>query len=95
MLFAFLLAAADAAGGVPAAGGMQMPWLAEVAREYGIFAAMVVFFIAWCYIRERQLNQRVIDSETFIRETLITTLNNNTRVIEQFSASLQSMRGSK
>jgi hypothetical protein len=76
----FVLLAADAADPISA--------LWQVGREYGIFAAMVVFFTAWSYFREKQLNARNDTNDAFIRNVLIATLNNNTKAFEHVAAQL-------
>lgn len=58
----------------------------SVAREYGIFAVMVIFFIGWSCVREDRLNRRIDAQDTFIRETLVVTVNQNTRAFEAYVA---------
>lgn len=52
--------------------------LAKVAKEWGIFAAMCAFFIYQSWIRENGLAARIEAQDTFIRETLVSTLSANT-----------------
>lgn len=52
--------------------------LAKVAKEWGIFAAMCAFFIYQSWIRENGLASRIEAQDTFIRETLVSTLSANT-----------------
>lgn len=67
---------------------MPTAWLSKVAKEWGIFCAMSIFFIWWGYGRENALNAKVDAQDTFIRETLVTTIQQNTKAFENFSAAL-------
>ena len=66
-------------------------WAAQAAKEYGIFAVMVVFFIYWGYARENTLNTRIDAQDEFIRTTLVQSLDKNTRAFERFEAVLTRM----
>lgn len=72
----------------PAVAVEAAPWIAKAAREYGIFAIMVCFFTWWSYAREGQLNARIDAQDMFIRETLVHTVDNNTKAFERFEARL-------
>lgn len=64
------------------------PWVARAAKEWGIFATMCLFFIFWSYTREKALNARIDAQDMFIRETLVHTVDNNTKAFERFEARL-------
>lgn len=63
-------------------------WILKAVREYGIFAVMVAFFIWAGYVREGKLEERIQQNDTFIRQTLVTTIDANTKAFERFSAQL-------
>lgn len=63
-------------------------WFAKAAKEWGIFAAMVVFFIYWSWVRENSLTERINAQDEFIRGTLVSALDNNTKALEAFKVQL-------
>lgn len=72
----------------PIATAEIAPWVAKAAKEWGIFATMCLFFIFWSYTREKALTLRIEAQDTFIREKLVVTLDNNTKAFERFEARL-------
>lgn len=63
--------------------------LSNIAKEYGIFGAMVCFFIYWSYAREGALNARVDAQNEFIRNTLVVSLDRSSTAIEGFRMALE------
>lgn len=64
------------------------PWIYKLAREYGIFAVIALFFIWQGSVREREQAQRADANDAFIKDKFVTTVDNNTKAIEGFKAVL-------
>jgi hypothetical protein len=77
------------------ASGGPAAWFGKVAREWGIFAAMTVFFMWQSMVREGALNARYDAQNEFVQKTLVTTIDNNTRAFGEFRAAIAALKDKK
>jgi hypothetical protein len=65
----------------------EMAW--KVAREWGIFAAMCVFFIYASWVRENSLTARIERNEEFVRQTMLDSIKASTAVMSTSNAIME------
>jgi len=60
----------------------------DIANKWGIFAAMVTFFIWQSNVRETAMRAEMDRDRTFVRDTLVEALRQNTSALSQCTAVL-------
>jgi hypothetical protein len=65
--------------------------LMEIAKTWGIFAALVIVFVWQGQVREKELNDRMDLQRSFIEGKLLDTIKSNTTVIQSATIALNAI----
>ena len=67
----------------------MMEAIVELVTQFGPTMGILIFFIAWSYIREKAITQRLNENEDFVKTSLVEMVAETRAVVTDNSAALR------